>query len=74
MLGYMTKEEAKENGFTNHARFFGMPCWFKNESNCLQAKWKPAGFLIDVFCWIHNTICIVMGTEYDFPILLGPEI
>lgn len=74
MLGYMTKQQAKDEGFTNHAKFYGLPCWFKNDDNTLAARWAPAGWAIDVLAFIHNFICTVTGVEYDFPIALGPEI
>lgn len=33
MLGYMTKEEAKAHGFTNHGSYFGIPCWIKDDED-----------------------------------------
>lgn len=48
MLGYMTRRQARAEGFTHHVRLFGLiPCYYKgdlddpNDCPVLATKWEP---------------------------------
>lgn len=57
MLGYMTKAEALENGFTHHGRYYGIPLWITDEiCPVVATKWYPMEFVMDLFHVIEITM------------------
>lgn len=62
MLGYMTERAAKEDGFTHHGKYYGIPVWIGDPHGEFRVatKWAPfeylmtlahmiEGFLLDMF-------------------------
>lgn len=62
MLGYMTEREAKQDGFTHHGNYYGIPVWIGDPHGEFRVatKWAPfeylmtlahviEGFLLDMF-------------------------
>lgn len=77
MFAYMTAEEAKELGFTNHGLYFGIPCWIAEDGPdglMVEAKWIPMNHVMNAFHYIEGFIQTVMGLEPGFNFKVGPEI
>lgn len=78
MLGYMTKEEAKSLGFTNHGKYFGIPCWVGGgEENFMACtKWAPMEYVMTVFHYIEGFLRSTFwpNEEPVFQFLVGDSI
>lgn len=59
MLGYMTKQEAKELGFTNSGNYYFVPVYLAFDAElgfCVVAKWAPLYFLMPVITLIERIV------------------
>jgi len=78
MLGFITKEKAKQHGFTNHGRYFGIPCWLADEGEGMMvaAKWMPLEYIFSAFMHIEQTIrgMFFPGEDPGFQFDVGREI
>jgi uncharacterized protein (DUF779 family) len=75
MLGYMTKKEAVNYGFTNHGFYWFIPVWISDEEfPVVAAKWKPMELLFTVVSRIEGLISFMMGKESGFRFYIGPRI
>lgn len=77
MLGYMTAKEAKNNGFTNHGSYFGIPCWIAPEKDFMVAtKWAPMELLMSIYHVVESLIASTFypNDEPCFRLMLGDEI
>lgn len=51
MLGYMTKQKAKDSGFTHAGNYYFIPVYFGLDPElglCVLPKWRPFYFLMSV--------------------------
>lgn len=76
MLGYMTQKEARENGFTHHGRYFGIPMWMSPASREAVTKWAPMDFVVAA---VHLVEGFLRSAFYPnrrpvARLMLGPEI
>jgi len=78
ILGYMTAIKAKENGFTNHGKYFGIPCWLADEGEGMMVatKWMPLEYVFPIFCHIEGIIrdLFFPDDEPAFQFFVGKEI
>lgn len=77
ILGLMSAREALEEGFTHHARYFGIPVWFAEEGDgCrIAAKWPPMDYVIPIFADIEQFIALAFLSDQEgFTFHVGAEI
>lgn len=79
MLGYMTAREARAQGFTHHAKYFGIPCWIgeiESEAPLLCTKWAPLEHLMPLWQSLEQTVAgfLYPDEEPCFRFLVGREI
>ena len=77
MLGYMTIAEAKENGFTHHAKYYGLPCYVSDDADFTVAvKWAPLDYLFLVVSAIEGFISQIMWPESEpsFMFVMGEKL
>lgn len=77
MLGYMTKRDALENGFTHHGAYFGTPCWIAPDDGFMVAtKWAPFEYLMTAMHYVEGFIRSIRfpDDEPTFQFALGAEI
>lgn len=77
MLGYMTEREAKENGFTHHGKYFGIPVWVAPDNDFMVAtKWAPMEYVMTAFHYIEGFLRSMFYPDDEpvFQFLLGQEI
>jgi len=56
MLGYMTKQEAKDFGFTHTGNYYFIPIYVCQDPElgfCVAVKWFPFDFLMPVVTFIE---------------------
>lgn len=65
MFGYMSADEARSNGFTNHGSYYGIPLWITDSDvPTVCTKWS----------WMEWMIDIAMHVEgFLFPIVHGAD-
>lgn len=67
----MTRQQAKSDGFTHQATFYGIPCYYE-DSNCrLVGTNGIYDLLLDVAIWIESEW---PSNDMGFPILVGKEL
>jgi hypothetical protein len=68
MLWYMTAEKAKQEGFTHHGKYYGIPVWIGDpDGDCMVAtKWAPLEPLMTLFHYIEGFMHSMMH-PYDEP-------
>lgn len=67
----MKLEEAKELGFTHHAKMYGVPIWFKYEGAVIQTKNKFFSLVLEFLIYLE---LVFEFNEQGFPIEVGEEI
>ncbi len=58
MLGYMTKKEALEFGFTHHGKYYGIPIWITAEDDApmVATKWAPMEYVMTLFHYVEAIV------------------
>lgn len=78
MHGYMTATQAKEQGFTHHGKYFGIPVWVgqPGEGMMVATKWVPMWHLMTVFHHVEAFLRSVFWPDEEptFQFLVGAEI
>lgn len=78
MLGYMTADEAKANGFTHHGKYFGIPVWLApdNPDFPVATKWAPLEFVMTAATTVEQVLRSVFFPDDapSFQFLVGDEI
>jgi hypothetical protein len=62
----MNKQE-----YTHHAKFYGIPCYFNEDTNALDGINKFYGVLLDAAVWIEQQF---PSSDAGFPIEIGGRI
>lgn len=68
MLGYMTKDQAKQHGFTHHASYYGIPCWMKDperEDPMVATKWAPLELAMSLFHYIEGFVSAIIWPDAE---------
>lgn len=62
---YLSAKEAAEYGFTHHASYYGIPCWWGGPDECpmICAKWAPLEYVMTLFHSIEGLCHFLMGNE-----------
>ena len=68
MLGYITEEKAKAEGFTHHGSYYGIPIWMGNveaedAGPVIAAKWAPLELVMRLFHHIEAICQSIAGHE-----------
>lgn len=74
MFGYMTEQQAKQQGFTHHGSYFGIPIWISDE-DCpmVAAKWAPMEYVMTLFHYIEGAMRSMLSYEPSFQFTIkGP--
>jgi len=76
MLGYMTAQKAKAEGFTHHGKYFGIPVWIGDPDGemLVATKFWWMDPLMTLAHHIEGLCHVMRGTEPSFMFLLGAEI
>lgn len=78
MLGYMTQDEAKKNGFTHHGKYYGIPLWVADPEGefIIATKWAPLEWLLTPFHYIEAIVASVVlpDDEPCFRFWIGEKI
>lgn len=79
MLGYMTKKEALEEGFTHHGYYRFLPIWFaerEGDPDCalVAAKIAWLDWLFYPLQWWEGFMHAINGTEPTFKFKVGDPI
>ena len=76
ILMYMTSKEAKENGFTHHGSYYGIPCWIGGVDGDFQVatKWAPLEIVMTAFHYIEGFMNDMLGNTPSFMFKLYGEI
>ena len=76
MLGYMSAEQARGEGFTHHGRYYGIPIWIGDpDDTCMvAAKWAPMELAMLAAMRIEGALHALRGTEPSFALWVGAEI
>lgn len=75
-LLYLTTEQAKAEGFTHSASYYGIPCWMQDpEGECVVAtKWEPLEYLMEPISYIEGFFNGMMQREPTFLFKITGEI
>lgn len=66
-FGFMTATEARAQGFTHHASYYGIPLWMANPESdgpAVAVKWAPFDYVMELFMCVE---------AFFFPLAHGPE-
>lgn len=68
LLGYMTEAEAKQEGFTHHGSYYGIPLWVgePGDGMMVATKWAPMEFVMSLFHGIEAFMNTMLGNEPSF--------
>lgn len=71
---YMTKDEALQQGFTNHGRMFSVPIWVTDsDAPMVATKFAPFEIWLSI-CTFATQLMGAFGMDVAFPIQIGPRI
>ncbi len=66
MFGYMTESFAKDEGFTHHGKYFGIPIWMTvEECPMIATKWQPLEYLMSAFHVIEGFMHSILYPDSD---------
>jgi len=82
LVGYITPDKAIEFGFTNHGKYFGIPCWLAEETDgaysgmMVAAKRVPMEYVFSLAIHVEQLLRDMFYPEEDpgFQFEIGPEI
>lgn len=80
VFGYMTLVKAKEFGFTNHGKYFGVPVWLADmddgEGMMVATKWMPFEYIFPALYHIEGFLRNLFFPDDDpcFQFSIGKEI
>lgn len=76
MLGYMTAEQAKANGFTHHGKYYGIPIWMNDDEYApmICTKWAPMEAVMTMFHYIEAFMASFLWDEPMFMFKKGKAI
>ena len=63
---YTTKEQAKKQGFTNHASYYGLPCYIGGLDDIgptLECKVPALNVMIDILSYVEGFVSSVCYPE-----------
>lgn len=60
MFGWVSEKMAKDEGFTHHASYYGVPIYWRNDDNAVWCKHPALDILFDVAGFFEGLIRPVM--------------
>ena len=75
-IGWVTKEAAKKEGFTNHGSYYGIPLYIggAEDDMCIVTKHIAFEWLVDIADFIESLCYDIVGAERMFCFTVGSEI
>lgn len=67
LLGFITKAQAKSEGYSHHASYYGIPLWMgdiESDGPIVCVKWRPLDCVMDLFMYIE---------AFLFPLVHGAD-
>jgi len=75
---YMDAKRAKDFGFTNHGKYFGIPVWLSDmgDGMMVATKWMPFEYVMPLFFHIEGFLRDIFFPDDDpgFQFTVGKEI
>lgn len=76
MLGYVSEKEARQNGFTHHASYYGVPIWWRSADHAVWCKHPVFEYLFDAAAWVESTMRPILFPDEEpcFQFKIGVKI